>query len=158
MFESKSAEQWFDEYGKSHQNPTNKLIHWFMVPAIYFSIIGLFWSIPRIDLMASLVWINWATIAMTVAMIFYIRMSIPIMIGMLMFTTLCFYFINFLNLNVAMPLWELSLIIFIIAWIFQFIGHKIEGRQPSFLKNIQFLLVGPAWLMGFIYKKLGIGY
>ncbi len=53
-------------------------------------------------------------------------------------------------------LWKTSLIIFIFAWIGQFIGHKIEGMKPSFLKDLQFLLIGPAWLLSFIYKKLNI--
>jgi len=56
------------------------------------------------------------------------------------------------------PLWAISLTLFVLAWIGQFIGHKIEGKKPSFFKDIQFLLVGPAWLMGFIYKRLGINY
>ena len=51
-----------------------------------------------------------------------------------------------------------SLTMFFIAWILQFIGHKIEGKKPSFIKDIQFLLIGPAWLLGFIYKKIGIKF
>jgi uncharacterized membrane protein YGL010W len=51
-----------------------------------------------------------------------------------------------------------SLGIFVVAWIGQFIGHKIEGKKPSFLEDVQFLLIGPAWLLHFIYKKVGIGY
>ena len=47
---------------------------------------------------------------------------------------------------------------FAIAWIGQFIGHKIEGAKPSFLDDLKFLLIGPAWLLSFIYKKLGIKY
>ena len=47
---------------------------------------------------------------------------------------------------------------FFLAWILQFIGHKIEGKKPSFIKDIQFLLIGPAWLLGFIYKKIGIKF
>jgi uncharacterized membrane protein YGL010W len=51
-----------------------------------------------------------------------------------------------------------SVAIFIIAWIGQFYGHNIEGKKPSFLKDIQFLLIGPMWLMSFIYKKWGINF
>ena len=53
-------------------------------------------------------------------------------------------------------IWKLSMLIFIFAWIGQFIGHKIEGQKPSFFEDIQFLLIGPAWLLSFIYKKLGV--
>ena len=58
--------------------------------------------------------------------------------------------------NYQRPLWIFSVIIFVIAWTGQFIGHKIEGKKPSFIKDIQFLLIGPAWLLSFIYKKIGI--
>jgi uncharacterized membrane protein YGL010W len=52
----------------------------------------------------------------------------------------------------------ISLGVFVLAWIVQFYGHKIEGKKPSFLKDVQFLMIGPAWLMHFIYKKIGISY
>ena len=48
--------------------------------------------------------------------------------------------------------------IFIVSWIGQFIGHKIEGQKPSFFDDLKFLLIGPAWLLSFIYKKIGIKY
>ena len=57
-----------------------------------------------------------------------------------------------------MELWQVSLFIFIVAWIGQFIGHKIEGKKPSFFQDIQFLFIGPAWLLGFIYRKFNIKY
>ena len=60
--------------------------------------------------------------------------------------------------NYQRPLWIFSVIIFVIAWIGQFIGHKIEGKKPSFVEDLQFLLIGPAWLLSFIYKKIGIKY
>ena len=59
---------------------------------------------------------------------------------------------------IGLELWVISLIIFALAWVFQFIGHHIEGKKPSFLQDIQFLLIGPAWLMHFIFKKLNIPY
>ena len=71
-------------------------------------------------------------------------------------------FILFGNLLVenyfATPLWRISLYIFVIAWIGQFIGHKIEGKKPSFFQDLQFLLIGPAWLLSFFYNKIGIKY
>ena len=51
-----------------------------------------------------------------------------------------------------------SIIVFIFAWILQFLGHKIEGKKPSFFKDIQFLLIGPAWLLAFIYNSFKIKY
>ncbi len=56
------------------------------------------------------------------------------------------------------PVWRSALVVFVVAWIGQFIGHKIEGKKPSFLQDLQFLLIGPVWLLGFIYRNLGIRY
>ena len=89
-------------------------------------------------------------------MLFYIRLSIPMALGILAFTLLCFQGIFWLNQTNYT--FEISISIFIVAWIWQFIGHKIEGVKPSFLDDIKFLLIGPAWLISFIYNKIGIKY
>ncbi|WP_026954715.1 DUF962 domain-containing protein [Algoriphagus vanfongensis] len=150
------------EYGLSHQNPTNKLIHWFCVPAIFFSIVGLIFSIPS-DQLAEFRpvlgnFANWATVILFVVLIYYITLSVPLALGMLLFSAFCLAFANFLDLAFPGKLWMISLGIFILAWIIQFYGHKVEGKKPSFLKDIQFLMIGPAWLMHFVFKKVGLAY
>lgn len=151
-----------EEYGESHQNETNKLIHWFCVPAIFFSVVGLIFSIPSEILNDPLSFMgnfsNWATIALFMILIYYISLSVPLSLGMLFFSALCLALANFLEIAFPGKLWAISLGVFILAWIVQFFGHKIEGKKPSFFKDVQFLLIGPAWLLHFIYKKIGIGY
>lgn len=151
-----------EEYGESHRNQTNKLIHWFCVPAIFFSVVGLAFSIPTGFLPDSMPFLgsfaNWATIALVLVLIYYVSLSVPLTLGMLFFSALCLALANFLNLAFPGKLWLISLGIFVIAWIVQFVGHKIEGKKPSFFKDIQFLMIGPAWLMHFIYKKIGVAY
>jgi uncharacterized membrane protein YGL010W len=75
---------------------------------------------------------------------------------MLLFGVLCLWVCHIIERAGLMPLWLLSIIIFSVAWVGQFYGHKVEGKKPSFVKDVQFLLIGPAWLMSFIYTKLGI--
>ena len=150
------------EYGESHQNPTNKLIHWICVPLIFFSLMGLIASIPS-GVLSSVfgegsMYANWAAVILALALIYYMTLSIPLTIGMLLFALACLFFINQLVLLNIAPLWLVSLGIFVAAWIGQFYGHKVEGKKPSFFKDVQFLMIGPAWLMHFIYKKIGIPY
>lgn len=150
------------EYGLSHQNETNKTIHWICVPAIFFSIVGLIYSIPS-DFLSGLMpflgsFANWATLILIVVLFYYVSLSPPLALGMFFFSAVCLALANLLDLVSPIPLWAISIGIFVIAWIFQFWGHKIEGKKPSFLKDLQFLLIGPAWLMHFIYKKLGLAY
>ena len=149
---------WLDRYGESHKNKTNKLIHWLCVPTIFFSVLALF-SLIELPIMEQ--WLpanisNFATVVVFIGLLFYLRLSFSMFVGVGLFTALCFQGIFMLN-QTHLKL-EISLILFVIAWIGQFIGHKIEGAKPSFLDDLKFLLIGPAWLITFIYKKIGINY
>ncbi len=156
MANKKSAQQWFDEYAESHQNPTNKLIHWICVPIIMISLLGLVYSIPvQTDL--GFVQIRPVHLLLALALVFYFSLSTSIFLGMLVVSLLMYLAVLGLA-SLDVPLWASSLALFIAAWLGQFYGHQIEGKKPSFLKDLQFLLVGPAWLLHFIYKQLGIAY
>lgn len=150
----KTMQQWLDEYGSHHQNGINKLIHWICVPLIFFSIVGLLYSV-KIQYVVFEFRLNFAVFALVFVMLYYQKLSVPLSFGMFLFSILCLFFCNVIEIS-GYKLWLVSIIIFVSAWIGQFIGHKIEGKKPSFLDDMQFLLIGPAWLMSFIYKKIGV--
>jgi len=134
----------FERYGESHRDPANKTIHWICVPLITWSVLAAVWS--------------WAPLAAMVlvgaALGFYAWMSPALAIGMLLVTA---------AMIAPLPLlgeWLLpgAIAVFVAAWIGQFIGHRIEGRKPSFLDDLKFLLVGPAWLLAYVYRRLGLRY
>ncbi|WP_143306049.1 Mpo1 family 2-hydroxy fatty acid dioxygenase [Chitinophaga vietnamensis] len=150
----KTIQEWLTDYGASHRNHTNKTIHWICVPAIFFSIVGFLYAIPLPALGGSLR-ITVAHVALLLLLLYYIRLSISLAAGMLVFGLLCLALWRLIAGSGA-TVWIVALAIFVAAWIGQFIGHKIEGAKPSFFKDLQFLLIGPAWLMSFIYKKAGI--
>ena len=148
-----------DEYGESHRNPYNKLIHWIAVPTIVWTIVALLWSIPfplAINLPG--IPVNWATIMLALAQIYWFRLSLKLGLGLLLYNVLMIQLTMIVPKLSSWPLWQLALALFVIAWILQFIGHAIEGKRPSFFKDLQFLLIGPAWLMAFIYRALGLRY
>lgn len=151
----KSIEQWLAEYGKSHKNETNKTIHWICVPAIFFSVVGLLYGV-KIPWAVNGIQINLAMAVMLLVVVYYFSLSKTLWIGMVLFGMLCLWLCHLIEQSGLIQLWLFCLITFTLAWIGQFYGHKIEGKKPSFLKDIQFLMIGPAWLMSFIYKKLGI--
>ena len=151
----RTVNQWLSEYGESHQNETNKSIHWFCVPAIFFSITGLLYSI-KLPLILFSHHVNVAMVVVLLITIYYLRLSFSLGIGMFLFGILCLFFCHLIELYAPITLWLFCLIIFALAWIGQFYGHSVEGKKPSFLKDLQFLLIGPMWLMSFIYKKIGI--
>ena len=145
-----------DQYGESHKNATNKLIHWICVPAIFFSIVGLVSIIPfpwDINIHDNFN-LSWALIALILVLLYYVSLSVTLSIGMLLFSIGCLFLCSKINDFDYTLLTYVG--IFAISWVFQFIGHNIEGKKPSFLQDIQFLLIGPAWLMHFILKKINI--
>ncbi|MBT8135884.1 MAG: DUF962 domain-containing protein [Gammaproteobacteria bacterium] len=151
-----SVQTWLDEYGESHQNPTNKFLHWICVPLIVVSLIGLLWSIPVPDSFATVSpLLNWGVIFLLAALVYYFIMSFSLAIGMIFVTAGIVALVDWLN-GFSTPLWVLSIAIFAGAWIGQFIGHVVEGKRPSFFKDVQFLMIGPLWLLSAIYRKLGI--
>jgi len=125
-------------------------------------VVGLVFSIPSGFLADQLPFLgdfaNWATLTLFLVLVYYISLSPTLTLGMLLFSAFCLALANYLDITFPGNLAYISLGVFVIAWIVQFYGHKIEGKKPSFLKDVQFLMIGPAWLMHFIYKKIGIGY
>ena len=156
----KPIQEWLDEYGESHQNSINKKIHWVCVPAIMFSIIGLFWSIPHqyMPIIYDNIRLNWAMIITILILTFYVRLSMVMALGMFTIGILILCGNILVEYYFVTPLWRISLYTFVIAWIGQFVGHKIEGKKPSFFQDFQFLLIGPAWLLSFMYNKIGVKY
>ena len=146
----KNANWYLEKYGESHQNPTNILIHKIFVPLIMFSVIGLLWAIP---VGGNLPWfVNFGVGLVAVALVFYMTMSPLIFVSMLAIVAPMIYG-NFLLSQLPSHL-NLSIGIFVFSWIMQFYGHKIEGKKPSFLEDLLFLLVGPVWVFYPLLKRM----
>ncbi|EDM34048.1 hypothetical protein PBAL39_07090 [Pedobacter sp. BAL39] len=153
-----------DQYGESHQNSTNKLIHWICVPLIVFSLLGLVWAIPfpQLEFLGAYNgFVNWASFLIAFAVYYYYRLSAVMSYFMLLFVFAASYGIVQLEYWQAAggpALWLTCLVIFVLAWVGQFIGHKVEGKKPSFLDDVKFLLIGPLWLLRFICQKMKVKY
>ncbi len=150
----------FAEYSESHRNATNKLIHWLCVPLIFWTILGFISLIPSKSICFIYIGcISYVSLAaMALVTLFYVRLSVLISIIMVIIMIIMESFAFGINIRFRENAWIVYLSVFIITWILQFLGHKIEGKKPSFLKDLQFLLIGPIWLLSFILKKTGIKY
>ena len=142
-------------YSNSHQNKTNKKIHWVCVPAIMFSLLGILWSLPFPVKVSPL--INWATALIILSVVYYFYLSWQLALGMLFNSLLMIMILQWID-GFPLPLWQIACAVFVVAWIGQFYGHHIEGKRPSFYKDIQFLLIGPVWLLADVYKKFNVKY
>lgn len=147
----KTLELWLAEYGMSHQNKYNQLIHKVCVPLILWSVMAFIYCIPVPNIFNVKVF-NWSYLIALMALIFYIRLGVLPLFIMLAQTFIAIYSLKVFN-SLQLPILLIAIIIFVVSWIFQFVGHKIEGKKPSFLKDIQFLLIGPLWVFLSINKR-----
>ncbi|OCZ72938.1 DUF962 domain-containing protein [Acinetobacter pittii] len=135
----KSITEWFNEYSESHQNPTNKQIHWLCVPAILFSIIGI---IAHFSTLLT-------ALLLVLTLVFYARLDLVLAVAMAALLVVMAWLIYTLPVGVGF-----YIAIFVIAWVGQFYGHKVEGKKPSFFKDLQFLQIGPVWCMDAYLSKI----
>jgi uncharacterized membrane protein YGL010W len=152
-------ESLLDEYGESHRNRVNKALHWVCVPLIVWAVIALLWSLPfPWKIGSGIVPLNWAVTALLAAQVYYFALSRRLGSGLMLCNLLLLWLTAVLEDLSPWPLWQVALPVFVLAWIGQFIGHMAEGKRPSFFKDLQFLLIGPAWLLAFLYRRFGLAY
>lgn len=134
-----------DQYAHSHLHPVNEWIHFICVPAIVFSLLGVIWAVHPLAALATVL----------VSLGYYLLLSKPLAWGMLVMAG-----------AMLMVLWAVpqrhvmlvSAVVFGVAWVGQFVGHKIEGKKPSFFDDLRFLMIGPLFVLGFLYRRFGIVY
>jgi uncharacterized membrane protein YGL010W len=145
MTQPRTIDTLLAQYADSHRNPTNELIHFVCIPLIVFTLLGILWVIgPPVAVAACLA-----------ALVYYFRLSRPLAFGMLLLSAVMLGVLAMMPPLTALPL---SIAIFVLAWIGQFIGHKIEGKKPSFFDDLRFLLIGPLFVLGFLYRRLHLAY
>jgi len=139
------VERLFDHYAIAHRHPVNKAIHWICVPLIMWSVVAALWA-----------WTPVAAVTLVVlALGFYVVLSLPLAIGMMGVTAMMLAPLPWIA---PRPLLIAALVVFVGAWIGQFVGHHVEGRRPAFLEDVTYFLVGPAWLLADLYRRLGVRY
>lgn len=135
----KTLHEWLAEYGESHQNEINKSIHWLCVPTIFVSIMGMIYTMSPLL----------AYFCVLLTIVFYLRLSFSLGLSMGLFMMSVLWLLY--TYPIGFGVW---LLIFALAWVGQFIGHHIEGKKPSFFKDLQFLMIGPAWVANSLKDKI----
>ena len=148
-------DRWLGNYAEDHRNPLNQLIHWICVPIIVWTVIAALWVIPvpagigKPGL--------WAGLALVATMGFYLRLSRVLAGAMLVAFVALMALTHWLyaQLGASVLLWT-AIGVFVAAWVGQFIGHIFEGKRPSFLTDLAYLLIGPLWLMSKLLRRFGL--
>jgi uncharacterized membrane protein YGL010W len=140
----RKVDQLLAHYGESHRNPKNELIHFVAIPLIMLTLVGLMYTVHP--------WIAYAFVG--ASMVYYARLSGVFLLTMLVGAIAMLAAVRSLDgMGLLAPV---SAAVFVVAWIFQFIGHKIEGKKPSFFEDIQYLWVGPLFVLSKLFIKLGV--
>ena len=137
-------DQLLAHYGESHQHPVNERIHFIAIPLIMLSLIGLIFCIHP--------WLAFAFMA--ASMVYYARLSGVFLMAMGVWSALLLALVHVMG-DVRLPL---CVAIFVGAWVLQFIGHKLEGKKPSFFEDVQYLWVGPLFVLRPLLQKFAVAW
>jgi uncharacterized membrane protein YGL010W len=146
----RSRDQYLTEYGKSHLNPLNKIIHLICVPAIFFATGGIGWCIPVGSFVPGLSAeiaprVNLATLVALPIIVFYARLGPFTLLTGLIWMSLTFAGCIAIQ-HAGLHLLWISIVVWVVAWALQFYGHHVEGAKPSFGDDLIFLLIGPLFV------------
>jgi uncharacterized membrane protein YGL010W len=139
---ARRVDQLLAHYGESHRHPRNGAIHCVAIPLIMVSLLGLMYSVHP--------WLAYVFVA--ASMVYYARLSLVFFIAMAIWSAASLLVVQALGALVL----PVSIGVFVLAWIAQFVGHRIEGKKPSFFEDLQYLWVGPLFVLGKLFGRLGV--
>lgn len=157
---TRAVDSWLDAYGSSHVHPVNEAFHLVCVPVIVMCVLAGLRLVP-LPFTPPLPWLDLAGLVTLAALAYYARLSWRLALAIIPALVVLFLGIDALEAWAARggpALWQSALALFVAAWIGQFIGHLIEGKRPSFFQDLQFLLIGPVWLLAQAFKRVGLKY
>lgn len=138
-----------DEYELSHRHPTNITIHWIAEPLAIFALMALAASAPLLGIT-----LLWPFLALTLG--YFCWLSPRVTLAFLPIVTLFVILIALLDRTVTAPTWTWALPLFALSWVALLIGHKIETRVPTVFQNPNLIIIGPAWLMRRLFRRLNL--
>lgn len=152
-----SADTWLEAYGRGPARLDAGILMWVCVPLSIFGLTGLLWSVPVPEIFSNAVVLNWGTVFLMATVVYYFIVSINLAFGALPFIVLDVAVVSWLD-SLASPLWPVSAAMLLSAAAAQLISERLRGRSISVLRDLQYIMLGPLWLLAAIYRRLGIPY
>jgi len=149
---------WLDRYEETHRDLTNPVVYWAAVPMVVLGTVGLFWALPIPDEFFEISpLLNWGTAFLMATAVYYFIISVSLAIGMLPFiigiAAINMWLVEseFSHLYVSLGLLGAGIIG---LWL----GHRNENALRAVLQDLQFMMIGPAWLLSVLYRRIGIPF
>jgi len=139
---SRRLDRLLAHYEQSHRHPTNERIHLVAIPAIMVSIVGLLYALHP--------WVAFAFVA--ASMVYYLMLGAPVLLAVMLGWSAVMFALVYAMGDKVLPI---SAGMFVVGWVFQFVGHRIEGKKPSFFEDLQYLYVGPLFVVVRLLPRLG---
>ncbi|MFM7625017.1 MAG: DUF962 domain-containing protein [Gammaproteobacteria bacterium] len=153
---ARPVDRFFDAYSADHRDATNQLLHVLCVPAIVWSLLALVYCIPLGEGAPTGLL---AAVLAVVAVAFWCWLSLPLGLGAGVAMALSYWSVAALHAVLGSGgLAVVGTVVFVVAWVGQFIGHHIEGRRPSFFTDLVYLMIGPVWVLAKAYRKVALAY
>jgi uncharacterized membrane protein YGL010W len=141
---SRKVDRLLAHYAESHRDPRNELIHFVAIPLIMLSLVGLLFAVHP--------WVAYAFVLASMA--YYASLSVAFLLVMAALSALSLLLVHAMG-PLILPI---SATVFVLAWIWQLVGHKLEGRKPSFFEDLQYLWVGPLFVLSRLFVRLGLSW
>lgn len=154
----KLADRWFDEFDAAHAPDGIGAWHWLTLPVAVLGFVGMLWyaPVPRafVDSTPAL---NWGALFLMATVVYYFIVSITLAAGALPFVVLTIAALSWLD-QFDFPVGRICASLFLLAWLGQCALHRLRGGRPSCTRELQLLMIGPLWMLGKLYRRLGIPY
>jgi uncharacterized membrane protein YGL010W len=153
-----TVDEWADQFGRLRASAPSALSAWLGIPIVITALIGLLWAIPVPDILtdASPV-INAATLFIMASFVYYCILSIPLAIGGLLFLISAAIPSAWLD-QTEQPLWPVAAGVFVIAFAWQLTETRRATGRLLVLRNLQYVMLGPIWLLRGLYRRAGLRY
>lgn len=152
------AEQWLEEYSKTRPGYALTPLKWLSVPLLVAGLVSLLWTLPTpAAFEPSADVLNWGTLFVMAAIVYYFIVSISLAVGTLPFLVAVVAAVAWLD-RLETPLWLAGLTLAGLGLVGQTLEHFRHGRLPPYVRELQLLMIAPLWLVAVVYRRLGIPY
>lgn len=149
---------WLQQYEQTHQDMTYPTVYWAAVPMVVLGTVGILWTLPIPDEFFEISpLLNWGTVFLMATAVYYFIISVSLAIGMLPFLLGIAGIQSWLASSAFSPL-RVSIGLLVAGIIGLWMGHRNQGSLRPVLRDLQLMMIGPAWLLSVLYRRIGIPF
>ncbi|MCP4300888.1 MAG: DUF962 domain-containing protein [Gammaproteobacteria bacterium] len=149
---------WLERYEQNHSDLTNPWVYWAAVPMVVVGTVGLLWYLPvPVEFYDISPLLNWGSVFLMAATIYYFIISLSIAIGMLPFMLGLATLQLWLTAS-EYPALGVSTGLLVAGIVGLWLGRRGAGGIRAIVEDLQLMMIGPAWLLSVIYRRFGIPY